>query len=316
MREIRHVAKLERLAPEQKQPMIAAAEDTRLKLNDVLNPDGVLKLTGRWQLPAPTEEYRPSWLMGAVIYSIFVDRWWRGAHSPPYHRATPRDAPSTPDTIYGGDLYGVEEALSWIADLGVDAIVLTPIHTAESPHRYDAVCFETVDPRLGGEKTLAALLNACHMHGLRLILDAAFTHCHCCTNHAFQDLLQNQAQSKYREWFFVNHFPFSVSDPDSYRFYPAHPDLPLLNLAAAPVLSFFERLVESWMRLGVDGLRFDAVEFAPPDTWKSLGVCARKVNPDVALIAECVFESPAWAVEQLGVHCATDYTRYELIVKS
>lgn len=46
MREIRHAAKLERLAPEQKQPMIAAAEDTRLKLNDVLNPDGVLKLTG------------------------------------------------------------------------------------------------------------------------------------------------------------------------------------------------------------------------------------------------------------------------------
>jgi hypothetical protein len=46
MREVRHAAKLERLAPEQKQPLIAAAQDTRLKLNDVLNPDGVLKLTG------------------------------------------------------------------------------------------------------------------------------------------------------------------------------------------------------------------------------------------------------------------------------
>ena len=46
MCEVRHAAKLERLAPEQKQPLIAAAEDTCLKLNDVLNPDGVLKLTG------------------------------------------------------------------------------------------------------------------------------------------------------------------------------------------------------------------------------------------------------------------------------
>jgi len=46
MREVRHAAQLERLPLEQKQPMIAAAEDNRLKLNDVLNPKGVLKLTG------------------------------------------------------------------------------------------------------------------------------------------------------------------------------------------------------------------------------------------------------------------------------
>ncbi|WP_420208947.1 DUF4469 domain-containing protein [Candidatus Electronema sp. JC] len=46
MRELRHAAQLERLPPEQKQPLIAAAEDTKLKLKDVLNPKGVLKLTG------------------------------------------------------------------------------------------------------------------------------------------------------------------------------------------------------------------------------------------------------------------------------
>jgi hypothetical protein len=46
MRDIRHDAQLERLAPAQKLPVILSAEDTRFKLNDVLNPDGVLKLTG------------------------------------------------------------------------------------------------------------------------------------------------------------------------------------------------------------------------------------------------------------------------------
>ncbi len=43
---VRHAAKLERLPPEQKLPLIAGAEDTVLGLNDVLNPDGVLRLTG------------------------------------------------------------------------------------------------------------------------------------------------------------------------------------------------------------------------------------------------------------------------------
>ncbi|WP_417914738.1 hypothetical protein [Candidatus Electronema sp. JM] len=46
MRELRHAAQLERLAPEQKQPLIAAAEDSKFKLKDVLNPKGVLRLTG------------------------------------------------------------------------------------------------------------------------------------------------------------------------------------------------------------------------------------------------------------------------------
>lgn len=44
--DVRHTAKLERLPPEQKLPLIAGAEDTVLNLNDVLNSDGVLRLTG------------------------------------------------------------------------------------------------------------------------------------------------------------------------------------------------------------------------------------------------------------------------------
>ncbi len=43
---VRQAARLERLPPEQKTPIIAGAEDTMLGLNDVLHPDGVLRLTG------------------------------------------------------------------------------------------------------------------------------------------------------------------------------------------------------------------------------------------------------------------------------
>lgn len=43
---IRAAAKLERLPMSEKQPLITSAEDTKLKLADVLNPDGLLRLTG------------------------------------------------------------------------------------------------------------------------------------------------------------------------------------------------------------------------------------------------------------------------------
>lgn len=43
---VRKAARLERLPMNEKLPLITSSEDTRLKLADVLNPDGVLRLTG------------------------------------------------------------------------------------------------------------------------------------------------------------------------------------------------------------------------------------------------------------------------------
>ncbi|MGR0481161.1 MAG: hypothetical protein ACTFAL_07080 [Candidatus Electronema sp. V4] len=51
---LRQAAKLERLPPEQKAPLIAGAEDTVLGLKDALNPGGVLRLTGTDLLFDPT----------------------------------------------------------------------------------------------------------------------------------------------------------------------------------------------------------------------------------------------------------------------
>jgi len=44
--EVCHAAQLERLSRDKKLPLINTAEDTLLKLDNVLNPDGVLQLTG------------------------------------------------------------------------------------------------------------------------------------------------------------------------------------------------------------------------------------------------------------------------------
>ncbi|WP_417909201.1 hypothetical protein, partial [Candidatus Electronema sp. PJ] len=46
VKEVRHLGKLERVAATEKAPMISSVEDTLLKLDDVLNPAGVLLLTG------------------------------------------------------------------------------------------------------------------------------------------------------------------------------------------------------------------------------------------------------------------------------
>ena len=173
--------------------------------------------------------------------------------------------------------------------------------------------FAAVDPRLGAEVGLKHLIDACHDQGLRIVLDAAFTHCH--RDHAaFQELLQHQQKSSYCEWFQIVHFPVTAGDPSTYRHYPDHPELPLLDLSKAAVVHYFKRIIAHWMELGIDGLRFDAVEFGPSTTWRELAEYARQINPEAAIIAECVFESVYWAYHDLGVDATTDYTRYDLLL--
>lgn len=53
--EVRQAVQLERLAPTQKAPVIAGAEDTVLRLSNVLNPDGLLHLSGSDLLFDPDE---------------------------------------------------------------------------------------------------------------------------------------------------------------------------------------------------------------------------------------------------------------------
>ena len=57
-----------------------------------------------------------------------------------------------------------------------DAVYLTPIFTAPSPHKYDTTDFDRVDPAFGGEAAFDRLVAACRARQLGLILDGVFNH--------------------------------------------------------------------------------------------------------------------------------------------
>ena len=59
--------------------------------------------------------------------------------------------------------------------LGCGGVLLTPIHRS-STHGYDTVDRFALDPRLGTEADLDALVAACHERDLKLVLNAVFNH--------------------------------------------------------------------------------------------------------------------------------------------
>ncbi len=105
----------------------------------------------------------PQWAKGAVMYQIYVDRFYNGDKSndvlsneykylgKPVQKLDWDDVVTADDyrNFYGGDLQGVIDKLDYIQDLGVEAIYFNPLFVAPSNHKYDAQDYDYIDPHIG-----------------------------------------------------------------------------------------------------------------------------------------------------------------------
>lgn len=135
-----------------------------------------------------------AWVRESVFYQIFPDRFADGDApnnvttgeyvcygQPVIARAWGEQPHNTGEAggveFFGGDLPGITQRLDYLADLGVNALYLTPIFTAPSNHKYDVVDYMQVDPHFGGDVALVALRQALDARAMRLMLDIVPNHC-------------------------------------------------------------------------------------------------------------------------------------------
>jgi len=106
----------------------------------------------------------PDWAKGAVMYQIFVDRFYNGDMKNdvvdneyvyidlPVEKV--KDWNELPQSVdirrfYGGDLEGVRQKLDYLQDLGVEVIYFNPIFVSPSNHKYDNQDYDYIDPHYG-----------------------------------------------------------------------------------------------------------------------------------------------------------------------
>ena len=76
-----------------------------------------------------------------------------------------------------GDLRGIEQRLDYLADLGIDAIWLSPIFPSPmADFGYDVADYCGVDALFGSQDDFDRLLAAAHERGIRLMLDLVPNH--------------------------------------------------------------------------------------------------------------------------------------------
>jgi glycosidase len=259
----------------------------------------------------------PAWEQGAVVYSIFPDRFRNGDPTndycrpgsttgcPVFYGDTParghltwNEPVDTPPPwnrdFFGGDLKGIEQKLDYLHSLHVDAIWLNPIFMARSNHRYDTDDYMHVDPALGSDAEFERLVSDARDRGIRVILDGVF-------NHASSDSVYfdryhryptdgacESTSSPYRSWFKIS--GGTPCTDSSYVGFAGLSQMPVFEHDNAGVKDFFFRkpdaVAKHWLGLGAFGWRLDAAQEIDHSWWREFRSALKPEFADAPLIGE------------------------------
>lgn len=216
----------------------------------------------------------PPWAREAVVYHIFVDRFHPGGGGAWLQ---------TEDLqrFCGGTLWGVLDRLDYIAGLGATCLWLSPIFPSPSTHGYDATDYEHVEPRMGGDEALRALVAAAHGRGLRVILDLVCNHMS--DQHPFFREALSDSTSRYRNWFRFE------EGGHGYRSYFGVRTMPEVNLEHDAARAWMIDTGRYWLReFDVDGYRLDYATGAGPGFWAEFWGACKEERPDAFCFGEVV----------------------------
>jgi glycosidase len=244
------------------------------------------------------DEYAPpAWAREAVVYHVFVDRFDPGPG---------REWGEEP--FMGGTLAGIIGRLDYLAELGVTALWLSPIFPSPTYHGYDATDLFQVEPRLGSEEDLRALLDGAHARGIRVLLD--FVPSHWSNRHpTFVDATTNR-DSEYAGWYRFERWP------DRYEQFFTARTMPKLNLLDEGARAHVLEAAAHWLERGVDGYRVDHATGPAQAFWAYFRRATREARADCWTFAEAV-ETPAREREFEGLlDGCLDFTLLEAFRKT
>lgn len=208
----------------------------------------------------------------ADVQAAAAAPWWKGAS---IYQIYPRSfMDSNGDGI--GDLPGITAKLGYVADLGVDAIWVSPFYTSPMlDFGYDVAAFRGVDPIFGTLEDFDALVERAHQLNLKVIIDQVYSHSS--DQHRwFAESRANRDNPK-ADWYVwadpkpdgtpPNNWQSIFSGPawswdarrGQYYFHNFLSQQPDLNLHNPQVQEELIDVGRFWLDRGVDGIRVDAV---------------------------------------------------------
>ncbi|SHG49276.1 trehalose synthase /maltokinase [Chryseolinea serpens] len=212
-------------------------------------------------MSTPLKQNDPLWFKDAIIYELSVRAFFD----------------SNADGI--GDFQGIIQRLDYLEDLGINTIWLLPFYPSPlKDDGFDVIDHCDVHPDYGTLSDFKQFLKEAHRRGIRVITELILNHTS--DQHPwFKRSRKAKANSRYRDLYVWNDTPdkykearvmFSSEestnwtwDPEArayywHRFYRHQPEL---NFENPEVQLEMIKIVDFWMKIGVDGFRLPSVPF-------------------------------------------------------
>jgi alpha-glucosidase len=190
--------------------------------------------------------------------------WWRDGV---IYQIYPRSfADSNNDGL--GDLPGITQRLDYLADLGIDAIWLSPFYpTPDKDFGYDISNYTDVDPRFGTLADLDRLIESAHQRGIRIVLDLVLNH----TSDQHPWFLESRVSrdNPKADWYIWRDSPNNwqsvfggpawtlAAQRGQHYYHMFLPEQPDVNWRNPQVRAAMLGVVEFWLKRGADGFRLD-----------------------------------------------------------
>lgn len=233
----------------------------------------------------------------AVIYFAVTDRFFDGdtSNDDAYGVGDYDTRDKGGSSYHGGDFAGLTQKLDYLQDLGVNTIWITPIvenitddqHDKKTDmetygyHGYWASDFTKLNKHLGTEKEFAALIEAAHSRGMKLMVDVVLNHAGYDTENYFNGILKDKDGKAIK---MLRDSSNTVSGDD--KLAPLS-DLPDFVTEDPEVRNQLIKWQTDWMdNFDIDYYRVDTVKHVDSTTWSAFKNSLTKVNPDFKMIGE------------------------------
>jgi glycosidase len=198
-------------------------------------------------------------------------------------------------------LQQLERWLDHVIELGANGLQLGPVFDSET-HGYDSRDHLRIDPRLGDEGDLRALVAAAHARGVKVVLDGVFNH----VGRSFPRFARAEAgDAQAARWF--------VRSGDGWADFEGHGALVRLNHDEPAVREHVVGVMRHWLDLGVDGWRLDAAYAVPTAFWRQVADAVHETHPHAWLLGEVIHGDYTAFVAESGLDSVTQYELWKAI---
>jgi len=192
--------------------------------------------------------------------------WWK--HAVIYHIYPKSFKDGNNDGF--GDILGVIAKLDYLANLGVDAIWLSPVYSSPMVDAgYDIADYKNIDKEYGTMEDFRRLMDEAHKRGIRVIMDLVLNHTS--DQHPWFIESKSSADNPKRNWYIWRPTPNNwktnfgkkawqydetTNEYYCHSFFKEQPDL---NWRNPEVKEAMFDIMRYWLDMGVDGFRLDVI---------------------------------------------------------